>query len=73
MTLRLWWQRCADTRRVRTEVQETACAALYFLIKGNNKNKRLARSAGTRALAEAALKAHHATKKVVKEARDFLQ
>jgi len=55
------------------KVQETACLALYFLIKGNDENKRLAKSAGARVLAEAVLTAHHATEKVVNEAQDLLQ
>jgi hypothetical protein len=48
-------------------------AALYFLIKGNDENKLRARSAGAQASAEAALKTHHATEKVVTEAQDLLQ
>ena len=54
-------------------VQERASLALYFLMKGNDENKLRARSAGAKASAEAALKTHHATEKVVTEAQDLLQ
>ena len=54
-------------------VQERAFTALYFIINGNDANKLRARSAGAKALAEAALKTHRAKKKVVTEAQDLLQ
>jgi hypothetical protein len=54
-------------------VQERAFTALYFIIEGNDENKLRARSAGAKASAEAALKTHHATEKVVTEAQDLLQ
>jgi hypothetical protein len=47
--------------------------AFYFLIKDNDENKHLAKSAGARVLAEAVLTAPHATEKVVHEAQDLLQ
>jgi hypothetical protein len=46
---------------------------LYFIIKCNDENKLGARSAGAKASAEAAVKTHHATKKVVTEVQDRLQ
>ena len=54
-------------------VQERACTALYFIIKGNDENKLRARNAGAKASAEAALKIHHATENVLTEAQDLLQ
>lgn len=54
-------------------MQEQACAALYNLVIGNVRNRTLARNAGIKAPAEAALKTHLGNVVVVVKARDLLK
>jgi hypothetical protein len=57
------------------ELQERACGVLRNLSSSSLESRNLAGDAERRrkASAEAALKTHHATEKVVTEAQDLLQ